>query len=89
MDRDRWGPAKGLAMLAQSEGVDLGDKEAMQRFMSDYNRRLLDRQGPEPIDDEALPFVRPIVNESPKVGRNDPCPCGSGKKYKKCCGRKP
>ncbi|MBQ8917973.1 MAG: SEC-C domain-containing protein, partial [Oscillospiraceae bacterium] len=22
-----------------------------------------------------------------KVGRNDPCPCGSGKKYKKCCGR--
>lgn len=27
----------------------------------------------------------PIVNESPAVGRNDPCPCGSGKKYKKCC----
>ena len=26
-------------------------------------------------------------NETPKVGRNDPCPCGSGKKYKKCCGR--
>ena len=25
--------------------------------------------------------------EGPKVGRNDPCPCGSGKKYKKCCGR--
>ena len=25
--------------------------------------------------------------ETPKVGRNDPCPCGSGKKYKKCCGR--
>ncbi len=24
--------------------------------------------------------------ETPKVGRNDPCPCGSGKKYKKCCG---
>ena len=23
----------------------------------------------------------------PKVGRNDPCPCGSGKKYKNCCGR--
>ena len=29
----------------------------------------------------------PIVREEPKVGRNDPCPCGSGKKYKKCCGR--
>ena len=28
-----------------------------------------------------------IRNEEPKVGRNDPCPCGSGKKYKACCGR--
>ena len=28
-----------------------------------------------------------IVNEVPKVGRNDPCPCGSGKKFKKWCGR--
>lgn len=28
-----------------------------------------------------------VVNEN-KVGRNDPCPCGSGKKYKKCCGSK-
>ena len=30
---------------------------------------------------------RTVVNEGPKVGRNDPCPCGSGKKYKNCCGR--
>jgi preprotein translocase subunit SecA len=29
---------------------------------------------------------KPIVNKGPKVGRNDPCPCGSGKKYKHCCG---
>jgi len=29
----------------------------------------------------------PIRRETPKVGRNDPCPCGSGKKYKKCCGK--
>ena len=28
-----------------------------------------------------------FINNSPKVGPNDPCPCGSGKKYKKCCGR--
>nr|WP_225218356.1 SEC-C metal-binding domain-containing protein [Planococcus wigleyi] len=27
-----------------------------------------------------------ITEDSVKVGRNDPCPCGSGKKYKKCCG---
>ncbi len=30
--------------------------------------------------------ARPLQREEPKVGRNDPCPCGSGKKYKKCCG---
>ncbi len=30
---------------------------------------------------------RNTVVKGPKVGRNDPCPCGSGKKYKKCCGR--
>ena len=31
--------------------------------------------------------VKPYVRETPKIGRNDPCPCGSGKKYKKCCGK--
>ncbi|GAB4235480.1 MAG: preprotein translocase subunit SecA [Acidobacteriota bacterium] len=31
--------------------------------------------------------VRTVVRAAPKVGRNDPCPCGSGKKFKKCCGR--
>lgn len=36
---------------------------------------------------EGKPGVRkPIVREEPKVGRNDPCTCGSGKKYKRCCG---
>ena len=29
----------------------------------------------------------PVINNEPKVGRNDPCPCGSGKKYKNCCGK--
>ena len=29
----------------------------------------------------------PVKNEGPKIGRNDPCPCGSGKKYKQCCGK--
>jgi preprotein translocase subunit SecA len=31
--------------------------------------------------------IEQIVRQAPKVGRNDPCPCGSGKKYKKCCGK--
>ncbi|HEV7904775.1 MAG TPA: preprotein translocase subunit SecA, partial [Pyrinomonadaceae bacterium] len=30
--------------------------------------------------------IRTVTRDAPKVGRNDPCPCGSGKKYKKCCG---
>ncbi len=35
-----------------------------------------------------LELVLPSAKrEAPKVGRNDPCPCGSGKKYKNCCGR--
>ncbi|MDQ2825187.1 MAG: SEC-C metal-binding domain-containing protein, partial [Verrucomicrobiota bacterium] len=29
----------------------------------------------------------PVRRSLPKVGRNEPCPCGSGKKYKNCCGR--
>ena len=33
------------------------------------------------------PKIAPYRKPTPKVGRNEPCPCGSGKKYKKCCGR--
>ena len=38
--------------------------------------------------DEDRYALRPFRREDPRVGRNDPCPCGSGKKYKKCCGSK-
>jgi preprotein translocase subunit SecA len=41
---------------------------------------------PQPPLGAAEP-VAPYVREAPKVGRNDPCPCGSGKKYKQCHGR--
>lgn len=37
-------------------------------------------------DDERA-YQEPYVRSQPKIGRNDPCPCGSGKKYKKCCGK--
>ena len=36
---------------------------------------------------EAPKIELPIRRELPKVGRNEPCPCGSGKKFKNCCGR--
>ncbi len=38
-----------------------------------------------PEENPRAPALTP-VRSGPKVGRNDPCPCGSGKKYKKCCG---
>jgi len=53
-------------------------------------RRPLLRPIARPVQPGAAPAssdpARPIVNKD-KVGRNDPCPCGSGKKYKQCCGK--
>jgi preprotein translocase subunit SecA len=37
--------------------------------------------------DDERPTVQTVHRTTPRVGRNDPCPCGSGKKYKHCCGR--
>jgi uncharacterized protein len=42
-------------------------------------QRLVEKQP----SDYATTFRRTV----PKIGRNDPCPCGSGKKFKQCCGR--
>ena len=48
----------------------------------------LSREDQNDNNGEELELVIPTVRrEAPKVGRNDPCPCGSGKKYKNCCGR--
>ena len=43
-------------------------------------------QGQGPASLQAPPKAQPITSEK-KIGRNEPCPCGSGKKYKKCCGQ--
>ena len=52
------------------------------------DREAADDLPPPPMPGEYDPYARiaPIRNDVPKVGRNDPCPCGSGKKHKKCCG---
>lgn len=42
---------------------------------------------PGPVWEDHDDIQKPYVRIEPKIGRNDPCPCGSGKKYKKCCGR--
>ena len=51
---------------------------------ADYDEAL----GSSRADDgEAVAVATPFVRTSEKIGRNDPCPCGSGKKYKHCHGR--
>ena len=44
-------------------------------------------EGREAEDEDHAPAPPPAEAKAAKVGRNDPCPCGSGKKYKKCCGQ--
>ena len=58
--------------------------ELLAKFMN--NIHLRDNNGWTP-DEMYKKFSTPVVNAAPKVGRNDLCPCGSGKKYKKCCGK--
>lgn len=43
--------------------------------------------GPTALSSRSRPENAQVVRTVPKVGRNDPCPCGSGKKYKHCCGK--
>lgn len=60
------------------------DQEKLMKELEDhYVQALKERKEPAHIYDGRASYKRIM----PKVGRNDPCPCGSGKKYKKCCGR--
>jgi preprotein translocase subunit SecA len=68
------------------------DHKAAQSTFQDFTRNIQRKKDEELAE---LQFVggdsggakkQPVLNAANKVGRNDPCPCGSGKKYKKCCG---
>ncbi len=61
--------------LADEKARDETDLEALDKF-------LLSDLAPA----ESMRPSEPL-RRSAKVGRNDPCPCGSGKKFKKCCGK--
>jgi uncharacterized protein YecA (UPF0149 family) len=43
------------------------------------------KKDPVPIEAPLPPKVTALKGKTKKIGRNAPCPCGSGKKYKKCC----
>jgi preprotein translocase subunit SecA len=57
-------------------------EERRERELDQLN--LVSGQQPEDADDQTS--MIPVVRAEPRIGRNDPCPCGSGKKYKKCHG---
>ena len=59
-------------------GVDVNDDKAVKKWVMKH---------PEVLKGGDVVEVKTVRREQPKIGRNDPCPCGSGKKYKKCCGK--
>ena len=74
--------------LIQIEGVK--DVEEFDEQTEKERPQNLDAQHPAPEGDTTENTEEQegtFRRETPKVGRNDPCPCGSGKKYKQCCGK--
>ncbi|MGV3620066.1 MAG: preprotein translocase subunit SecA [Archangium sp.] len=72
-------------MRAQPRDAN-ADAERLKRVMEERARQAVEgRANAEDGTPEQKPAEhKPVVREGPKVGANDPCPCGSGKKYKKC-----
>jgi len=81
---EKWGMEKTLMMRGWAAGFDMSTEEGVGQFVEHISKQIagerLRSENSEPAD------PKPLRREAPKVGRNDPCPCGSGKKYKKCCG---
>jgi SEC-C motif-containing protein len=78
------GPSDSKGMVAFEAHFKMQNKDEVYA-----ERALFERHGPDKkwyfFDGKAI-SNDPVKREEPKVGRNDPCPCGSGQKYKKCCG---
>jgi preprotein translocase subunit SecA len=90
-----------LARVRVRSDDEIARMEAEERRLAETQAKQMQFQHPEhqalqaagPIDDEeagaggSVVAPQPIMREGPKIGRNDPCPCGSGKKYKQCHGQ--
>jgi preprotein translocase subunit SecA len=84
-----------VRVLARVEPVTQEEMEAMEaervRAMEQQQMQLQHAQASAMDGAESVPqeeqAAQPFVREGVKVGRNDPCPCGSGKKYKQCHGK--
>jgi len=89
--------AKSIGVLMRGQIPEAPPQENVQeREPQPRQPRYSENRGgePDPTRPNAAPVgprpqgpTGPIRNEGPKIGRNDPCPCGSGKKYKNCHGR--
>jgi SEC-C motif-containing protein len=87
----------GLEILNVIDGKE-DDAEGKVEFIATYSQKDEQIKHHEAAtfrkEAETWTFVdghilnQPFRRDQPKIGRNDPCPCGSGKKYKKCCGQK-
>ena len=62
------------------------DTEGDTAFM-DAMQECLENLSPTELEQLISRDQDPYINPFAEIGRNDPCPCGSGKKYKKCCGK--
>ncbi len=88
---------KSIAVLMRGQIPEAPPQQNVQeREPQPRQQRYSENRGgePDPARPNAAPVgprpqgpVGPIRNEGPKIGRNDPCPCGSGKKYKNCHGK--
>jgi SEC-C motif-containing protein len=86
----------GLKIIATEKGgpADTGGTVEFEAVyerdgLKDVHHELarFKKENGEWLYDDGTVAPRTVTRASPKVGRNDPCPCGSGRKYKHCCGR--
>ncbi len=89
----QWLGIEVLGVEAGGESDDEGQVEFVVRYIIEEREQAHHEHSTFRREDGIWRFVEgrvygtgPYLREEPKVGRNDPCPCGSGKKYKKCCG---
>ena len=76
-----------VKILLNINKVDnLERKETVRITKQGLQNTMEDLKNSTPKESKEVSHM-PVVNSQPKVGRNDPCPCGSGKKYKNCCGK--
>jgi preprotein translocase subunit SecA len=64
------------------------ENQRLQREMQKNQRRMIEGRAGEDgkLEPQQAAAAKPVTRTGPRVGRNDPCPCGSGKKFKKCHG---